>query len=295
MTDDESEFDFEEFEKELQKEKRFIHKLRPTSVSFPSIRRTQTMNKFSKKNTEEKSFITKKELSINWNETLKENLMDINEKLKNLRGVSILNSLKLRDDEPEESFEIQRVKRHKKESKARKQRDERKESLTSSKSSVDAPFDKISIQFESRKELSKQLSESPPSSQRKNDYLSDQSLIPEPTHPLMEKLDLTQLSSPIEKREDRLWNEIQVYSGKKEVFSSQKVPGLNLDGSSTNSPAKEQSLVYNPIKQNMEYPEWLKLLPPKDDDSGRPSTSTARLLDLELAIKSNRSGKFFFI
>uniref|UniRef100_A0AC34RER3 Uncharacterized protein n=1 Tax=Panagrolaimus sp. JU765 TaxID=591449 RepID=A0AC34RER3_9BILA len=105
----------------------------------------------------------------------------------------------------------------------------------------------------------------------------------------MDKLDLTQLSPPIEKREDRIWNEIQVYSGKMEVHSSEGVPGLLFNSSPTNSSIKEQLL----MKQKVEYPEWLKLLPPKDDDSGRPSTSTARLLDLELALKSNRSGKVF--
>ncbi|KAE9556195.1 hypothetical protein FO519_000534 [Halicephalobus sp. NKZ332] len=110
-----------------------------------------------------------------------------------------------------------------------------------------------------------------------------------------------QLSPPPQKLEDRTWNQIEVFSPSKSlgevILLDHSIPSLELESSSTISKPENQEDVNEEkvskvkVRKIIEYPVWLKLLPPKDDDSGRPSTGTARLLDLEAAIRSNRSAR----
>lgn len=236
------------------------------------------------------------------NEMLRKDLMEINERLNKLRGISVLDDqvidqkvekqVKEEDKESSSSSsETRRSKRYKNQSRARQERDRIRESQRSSTSEMYES--ECFIPYNNEEEAR----ETHPSD-RPKDYLHDLTVLPEPSIPQIDKLDLSQLSPPPEKLEDRKWNEIEVFSPDKNEYklvikNGADIPSLEIDSSSKSSYLKKKQLIekHNERILIKEYPEWLKLLPPKDDDSGRPSTSSGRLLDLDLACRSNRSNK----
>uniref|UniRef100_A0AC34G4H9 Uncharacterized protein n=1 Tax=Panagrolaimus sp. ES5 TaxID=591445 RepID=A0AC34G4H9_9BILA len=317
VSSEESEIDLDLYELEVKKEREFIRRLHISPVYYPpmSDNYRPKLAPPRTKSLDIKPASTHSIAATTLNDRLKKELESISTRLANLRPTQTplniqisqpQNSSQQNSQRSQETFASSvesssgsnNSKKLKHESKARMKRDQQKK-----KRIIQPQFSSSSSSLSSKVEEEKDedvATEQTDSSEakRQRDYLQDMTLIPEPKLPKMEKLNLDELSPPIQKKEDRTWQQIEIYSPSLEELknSSVEMSSINNDINVNTIPKLRPLPASAPQQHTHGYPEWLRLIPPKDDDSGRPNTSTSRLLDIELATKlakkSNNSDSF---
>uniref|UniRef100_A0A914Y3Q9 Uncharacterized protein n=1 Tax=Panagrolaimus superbus TaxID=310955 RepID=A0A914Y3Q9_9BILA len=311
---EESEIDLDLYELEVKKEREFIRRLHISPVYYPpmSDNYRPKLAPPRSKLTDIKPTSFHSIAATTLNDRLKKELESISTRLANLRPTEIPLTIQISQahNSQENSQRSQETfgstgdgssssnasKKLKHESKARMKRDRQKKkriqqqqyhSSSSLSSKMEEEIEEVAIEQTDSSEA-----------KRQRDYLLDMTLIPEPKLPKMEKLNLDELSPPIQKKEDRTWQQIEIYSPSLDELKNNSVEMSSINNDMIiNTVPKIRPLPASATQpQKPGYPEWLRLIPPKDDDSGRPNTSTSRLLDIELATKlakkSNNSDTF---
>uniref|UniRef100_A0AC35FJT7 Uncharacterized protein n=1 Tax=Panagrolaimus sp. PS1159 TaxID=55785 RepID=A0AC35FJT7_9BILA len=316
ISSEESDIDLDLYELEVKKEREFIRRLHISPVYYPPMSdnyRPKLAPPRIKPGGEIKPTNAKYFAATTLNDKLKQELESISNRLANLRPTQMPINIQISPSLQSNRKISQRTqgtfvtsssslessssisKKFKHESKARMKRDRQKKNKIQqfSSSSLSTNIG----EEEEGEEVAKEQTDTS-EAKRQRDYLQDMTLIPEPKLPKMEKLNLDQLSPPIQKKEDRTWQQIEIYSPSLDEAknnNSIEMSSINNDMVVNNQPMRHLPIsATQPLKPG--YPEWLRLIPPKDDDSGRPNTSTSRLLDIELATKlakkSNNSDSF---
>uniref|UniRef100_A0A7E4V6X4 HAUS6_N domain-containing protein n=1 Tax=Panagrellus redivivus TaxID=6233 RepID=A0A7E4V6X4_PANRE len=298
--------DLDEFELELQREKKFIESLPkvepfvpPVSYRVPlTIQCDPVIRKIAPSNFD----------TINRN--LEKELQQLGERLAVLRASSpnVPSSRQMNHPTSSPSTSASsysstsvsaRSRRPKTQSHARLERSRVKELQRSSTSTVTESSDNHLIA----------VNEAVPSARRR-DYLPTAQLIPVPTPPTLEKLNFSLLSPTSPPIGKQTWKQIEVYAQSPKLKKSHAtingadIPSLELTTSmmsmddsylekETNKSPQMQESLYGAKHRDHELPSWLRLIPPKDDDSGRPNTAKfGKLLDMEAALKlSARSAR----
>lgn len=291
---EESELDLDAYEMEVKQEREFIRHLHVSSVYYPPLSDNYRPKLASQKPlTGIKQSPSKLDAATSLNDKLKQELASISERLIKLRPIEMPIKISASvQSSRQSSYRSQETTESsiKSSSSSRKLKHESKARLKREHKKKEQQISSSDISLKEEPEMPNILSSHSSDTKRHRDYLQDRTIIPEPMLPKMEKLNLQQLSPPIQKKEDRTWEQIDIYSPS--VNESDVPSNINNNIFVNNNPyynERQMPTSATPLKPG--YPEWLRLIPPKDDDSGRPNTATSRLLDIEHATKI---GTIFF-